>query len=207
MQAYIAYELYRQRVAEFEREAELRRRLPKRESGRLRGFALTHLRLRRRAPLVARASAGAPVPLTATMKGMAPLTATDKADHGPWLGRRGTASRGTAGGGGGGDVRSRGAEARLRAVGDQPADCRARAPRGPAALRPSGRIASGTADPCRRVVARARGVDHDPPLGSADRSRVARRRGRGRDHPDRRLPERRRRDPAADPAGARCRAR
>ncbi len=54
MNSYIAYELYRQRVAEYEREAEIRRNLPKREHRRMAQFRSLLPGHRRRVPLVAR---------------------------------------------------------------------------------------------------------------------------------------------------------
>ena len=59
MHSYIAYELYRQRLAQYEREAEVRRQLPKREHRWLRRFGSLLPRSRRRAPVVARTAAEA----------------------------------------------------------------------------------------------------------------------------------------------------
>lgn len=59
MHHLIFLELHRQRVAQFEREAEIRRQLPKREGGWLKRFSMPVPRSRRRARLVARAAAEA----------------------------------------------------------------------------------------------------------------------------------------------------
>ena len=59
MHSYITYELYRERLAQFEREAELRRHLPRRERRGLRRFSGSIPRFRRRARLVAGAGAEA----------------------------------------------------------------------------------------------------------------------------------------------------
>jgi hypothetical protein len=52
----IILELHRQSVAQWEREAEVRRQLPTRERGWLKRFVLQVPRSRRRAQLVARAA-------------------------------------------------------------------------------------------------------------------------------------------------------
>lgn len=52
----IILELHRQSVAQWEREAEVRRQLPQRERGWLKRFGLQVPRSRRRARLVARAA-------------------------------------------------------------------------------------------------------------------------------------------------------
>ena len=57
MHSYIAYELYRQRLAQYEREAEVRRQLPKREHRWLRRSGSLFARWRRPAPVVARTAA------------------------------------------------------------------------------------------------------------------------------------------------------
>ena len=59
MHHFIAYELHRQWLAQFEREAEIRRQLPKREHRWVKQFDSLLPRSRRRAPLVAHAAAEA----------------------------------------------------------------------------------------------------------------------------------------------------
>ena len=59
MHHLIVLELHRQQVAQWEREAEVRRHLPKRERGWLKRFSFHPLLSRRRARLVARAPVGA----------------------------------------------------------------------------------------------------------------------------------------------------
>lgn len=59
MHYLVAYEIYRQRVAQFEREAEVRRLLPQRERQRLTRFGSLLTTSRSRAPVVARAAAEA----------------------------------------------------------------------------------------------------------------------------------------------------
>ena len=52
MNSYVAYELYRERLAQYEREAEVRRHLPKRQRRWLARFGLSLPRFRKRAPVV-----------------------------------------------------------------------------------------------------------------------------------------------------------
>ena len=59
MHPYFFSQLYRERLAEFEREAEIRRLLPKRESHRLKRFASVLTRSRRTVPTVAPVAAEA----------------------------------------------------------------------------------------------------------------------------------------------------
>ena len=59
MHPYFFSLLYRERLAEFERQAEIRRHLPKRESRRLPRFGSLLTRFRRHAPVVASAGAEA----------------------------------------------------------------------------------------------------------------------------------------------------
>ena len=52
MHPYVTYILYRERLAQFEREAEIRRHLPKREHPRLKRFGSLRPVTRRRPPVV-----------------------------------------------------------------------------------------------------------------------------------------------------------
>ena len=53
MHSYIAYELYRERLAQIERDAEIRRQLPRRERRGVRRLSASISRFRRRAQPVA----------------------------------------------------------------------------------------------------------------------------------------------------------
>jgi len=59
MHPYVAFILYQERLAEFERKAEIQRRLPGREPGEPKRFSSLLPRPRRRAPHVAPAAAKA----------------------------------------------------------------------------------------------------------------------------------------------------